>query len=58
MKIVKTAYQSQNERGVVTAHETAYIIKGLFRRKVYRVDTLAVVELPTIKKVRNEKEKS
>lgn len=51
MKIIKTAYQSPD-----SAHETAYIIKGVFKKRVYRIDVLGVVELPTYKegKVNNE----
>lgn len=54
MKIIKTAYQS-NEG----AHETAYIIKGIFKKRVYRIDVTAVVELPfyAVKEVINEETK-
>lgn len=52
MQLVKTAYQS-----TTTANETLYIIKGVFKKRVYMVsgvDLYELVEHPVPKDVKND----
>lgn len=50
MRIVKTAYQSTE-----AAHETAYIIKGIFKKRAYYLSELGMFEIPvfSLRKVPN-----
>jgi hypothetical protein len=51
MKLIKTTYQTTE-----AAHETLFIVKGIFKKRVYMVSDLGLYELAehTVKEAKND----